>query len=90
MLVRIVGLGPGDPGYLTVGSLEALRESARTVTLLAPPDLVKALESSGIAVDRALIPDGAALAHGSTEAIAQFISALGTLPIETLGLGVLG
>ena len=90
MLVRIVGLGPGDPGYLTLGSLEALRESARTVTLLAPPDLVKALESNGIAVDRTLIPDGAALAHGSADAIAQFTGALRALPIESLGLGVLG
>jgi len=90
MLVRIVGLGPGDPGYLTVGSLEALRETAVAVALLAPPDLVRALESNGVTVNRALIPDAAALAHGSADAIAHFIAALRGLEIASFGLGVLG
>jgi len=90
MLVRIVGLGPGDPGYLTVGSLEALRESTVSVALLAPPDLVRALESNGVIIDRALVPDAGALAHGSAEAIAQFVAALRGLQIESFGLGVLG
>ncbi|HUN29170.1 MAG TPA: MazG nucleotide pyrophosphohydrolase domain-containing protein, partial [Alphaproteobacteria bacterium] len=90
MLVRIVGLGPGDPGYLTVGSLGALRECAHAAALLAPPELAKALESNGIVLDRTLIPDGAALAHGSADAIAQLVGALRALPVESLGLGVLG
>jgi tetrapyrrole methylase family protein / MazG family protein len=90
VLVRIVGLGPGDPGYLTVGSLEALRESPRAVALLAPPDLVRALEAHGIAIDRTFVPDANALAHGSSEAIAHFVAALGPLQIASLGLGVLG
>ncbi len=90
MLVRIVGLGPGEPGYLTVGSLEALRETGHAVALLAPPDLVRALESNGVAIDRSLIPDAGALAHGSAEAIAQFVAALGALRVESFGLGVLG
>jgi tetrapyrrole methylase family protein/MazG family protein len=90
MLVRIVGLGPGDPGYLTVGSLEALREATSAVALLAPPDLVRALESNGIAIDRTLIADAGALAHGSPDAIAQFLAALAGLRIDSFGLGVLG
>ncbi|MGD0968987.1 MAG: nucleoside triphosphate pyrophosphohydrolase [Candidatus Aquilonibacter sp.] len=90
MLVRIVGLGPGDPGYLTVGSLEALRETAAAVALLAPPDLVRALESNGITIDRTLIADAGALAHGSPDAIAQFLAALAGLRIDSFGLGVLG
>jgi len=43
MLVRIVGLGPGDPELLTYGSVEALRKIGRAVALLAPPELTKAL-----------------------------------------------
>ena len=39
VLVRIAGLGPGDPGLLTIGSLDALRAIGRAVVLLAPPDL---------------------------------------------------
>ena len=39
MLVRIVGLGPGDARLLTVGALESLRAIGRAVALLAPPDL---------------------------------------------------
>jgi tetrapyrrole methylase family protein/MazG family protein len=90
MLVRIVGLGPGEPGYLTVGSLEALRETSHAVALLAPPDLVRALESNGVTIDRSLIPDAGALAHGSAEAIAHFVAAIGALRVESFGLGVLG
>ncbi len=90
MLVRIVGLGPGDPGYLTVGSLEALHESTVAVALLAPPDLVRALERSGVTIDRALVPDAGALAYGSAEAVAHFVATLHRLQIESFGLGVLG
>ena len=90
VLVRIVGLGPGDPGYLTVGSLEALRECARVVALLAPPDLVRALETHGITLDRTLAPDARALARGNNEAVAHFVAALATLDVAMLGLGVLG
>src|SRR5438270_531719 len=36
MLVRIVGLGPGDPGLLTLGSLDALRASRRAALMLPP------------------------------------------------------
>ena len=90
MLVRIVGLGPGDPGYLTVGSLEILRDCARVATLLAPPDLTKALQEHGVAVDRALIADPHALAHGNPGAVARFVAMLGAHPIASFALAVLG
>jgi MazG family protein len=90
MLVRIVGLGPGDPRHLTVGSLDALRATARVVVLLAPPDLLRTLEENGIAIDRELVPDANALARGSADAIANFVMALYARSPESLGLGVLG
>jgi precorrin-2 methylase len=34
-LIRIVGLGPGDPDLLTLGSIEALRAVGRAVVALA-------------------------------------------------------
>ncbi len=49
MLVRIAGLGPGDPGLLTIGSLDALRAIGKAVVLLAPPDLTSYLERNGVA-----------------------------------------
>ncbi|HVA28375.1 MAG TPA: SAM-dependent methyltransferase, partial [Candidatus Baltobacteraceae bacterium] len=69
MLVRIVGLGPGDPGYLTVGSIQALRESGRCIALLAPPDLTKALEEAGVTVVRDAVEDATVLVRGSAHAI---------------------
>jgi tetrapyrrole methylase family protein/MazG family protein len=90
MLIHIVGLGPGDPGYLTVGALEQLRANDRVVALLAPPDLQKALENAGIALDRSLVSDARAIVNGSTPSISQFVSSLGALGIARLGLGVLG
>jgi tetrapyrrole methylase family protein / MazG family protein len=90
MLVRIVGLGPGDPRHLTVGSLDALRGAARVAVLLAPPDLVRALEAHGITLDRELVPDANALVRGSADAIANFVMALYARSPESFGLGVLG
>jgi tetrapyrrole methylase family protein / MazG family protein len=90
MLVRIVGLGPGDPGYLTLGALAQLRECARVATLLAPPDLADALAGHGIALDRAAITDPAALAHGKPEAIHAFVQRLDGPATASLGLGVIG
>ncbi|HEY5340044.1 MAG TPA: nucleoside triphosphate pyrophosphohydrolase [Candidatus Aquilonibacter sp.] len=90
MLIRIVGLGPGDPGYLTVGSLEVLRGCERVVALSAPPDLQRALEKHGIALDRELVADAQALAHGRPEAVEHFLVALRASRLETAGLAVLG
>ena len=63
------GLGPGDPGYLTVGSLEALRAMRRVVALLAPPDLVRALESQASPWIAAWFPTHLRFVRGSAEAI---------------------
>ena len=90
MLVSIVGLGPGEPGYLTAGALDALRASARTVVLLPPPELAAALEREGVRLDRSFVPDPAALARGSADAVAQFTAALRDPAVESLALGVLG
>ncbi|MDB5027825.1 MAG: Tetrapyrrole (Corrin/Porphyrin) Methylase, partial [Candidatus Eremiobacteraeota bacterium] len=51
-MIRIVGLGPGDPGLLTLGSREALRAVGRAATVLAPPELVRFLESDGVEIER--------------------------------------
>ena len=86
-LIRIVGLGPGDPDLLTLGSLEALRAVGRAVTLLAPPELGLFLESEGVTVLRDRIPDAALFVRGSRDAIDAFVA---TLDGEDLAIGVLG
>jgi tetrapyrrole methylase family protein/MazG family protein len=86
-LVRTVGLGPGDPDLLTLGSLEALRAAGRAVTLLAPPKLVLFLESEGVTILRERVPDAALFVRGSREAIDSFVAGLDG---EDLALGVLG
>jgi MazG family protein len=86
-MIRIVGLGPGDPGLLTLGSREALRAVGRAATVLAPPELVRFLESDGIAIERALIVDQGLFLRGSTEVIDAFVA---RLDARDLGLGVLG
>ena len=86
-LIRIVGLGPGDPDLVTLGGLEALRAVGRAVTLLAPPELVLFLESEGVKIVRGLIDDAALFVRGSRDAIEAFAAALGS---EDLAIGVLG
>ena len=98
MLVRIVGLGPGDPQLLTLGSVEALRAIGRAVTLLAPPDLTKYLAEQGVTIVRDLVDDASLLVRGSTESIEKFADNVmlryRSTPSEVegqgLGLGVLG
>ena len=86
-MLRIVGLGPGDPDLLTLGSREALRAVGRAVTVLAPPDLVLFLESEGVAVLRGMVTDQPLFIRGSTEVIDGFVERLdGT----DLALGILG
>jgi tetrapyrrole methylase family protein/MazG family protein len=89
MLVRIVGLGPGDPKLLTIGSLEALRAIGRCAALLAPPDLSNYLRENGIEIVRGLVDDPALFVRGGIEEIERFaerVEAGG----RDLGLGVLG
>jgi len=86
-MLRIVGLGPGDPDLLTLGSREALRRVGRAVPVLAPPDLILFLESEGVTVLRGLITDQPLFVRGSIEVIDGFVERLdGT----DLALGVLG
>jgi tetrapyrrole methylase family protein/MazG family protein len=86
MVVRIVGLGPGEPQLLTLGSVEALRKSGRAVALLAPPDLTKYLSAQGIAIESGLVHDPALLVRGSIEEIAKFADGID----GDLGVGILG
>ena len=89
MLVRIVGLGPGDPQLLTLGSLDALRRIGRAVTLLAPPDLTKYLSEQGVTIARELAVDPPLLVRGSTDLVERFADALAREQ-QDIGVGVLG
>jgi nucleoside triphosphate diphosphatase len=86
-LIRIVGLGPGDPDLVTLGGLESLRAVRRAVTLLAPPELVLFLESEGVVIVRDRVADASLFVRGSSEMIDRFVD---TLDDEPLGVGVLG
>jgi tetrapyrrole methylase family protein/MazG family protein len=91
VLVRIAGLGPGDPGLLTIGSLDALRAIGRAVGLMAPPDLTAYLERNGIGIVRGMVDDPSLFVRGGGDEIASFVQRLDTASGGgTLGLGVLG
>ena len=91
MLVRIAGLGPGDPKLLTIGSLEALRDVGRCAALLAPPDLTNYLRENGIEIVRNLVDDPALFVRGGTEEIERFADRVVQLRDgRNLGLGLLG
>ncbi len=85
--MRVVGLGPGDPDLLTLGSRESLRAVGRAATVLAPPALALFLESDGILIERNLISDQGLFLRGSTEVIDSFVARLDRRP---LALAVLG
>jgi MazG family protein len=89
-VVRIAGLGPGDPGLLTIGSLDALRATGRAVALLAPPDLTGYLERNGVEIVRGMVEDPALFVRGSGDEIERFVQRLGKHGGASLGLGVLG
>ncbi|HEY9085257.1 MAG TPA: nucleoside triphosphate pyrophosphohydrolase [Candidatus Tyrphobacter sp.] len=92
MIARIVGLGPGDPALLTLGSLDALRTVGCAVALLAPRELVEYLRSAGVEIDAALASDESLIVRGSTEAIAAFVERLEAVRERgvDVGIGVLG
>ncbi|MGB8910229.1 MAG: nucleoside triphosphate pyrophosphohydrolase [Candidatus Cybelea sp.] len=89
-MVRIAGLGPGDPGLLTIGSLDAMRATGRAVALLAPPDLTGYLERNGVEIVRGMVDDPALFVRGSGDEIERFVQRLGEDGGASLGLGVLG
>jgi precorrin-2 methylase len=86
-VIRVVGLGPGDPDLLTLGSLEALRRVGRAVLLLAPPELALFVQSEGVTLLNALVEDAGLFVRGSTDTIERFVEKAGT---ADLALGVLG
>jgi tetrapyrrole methylase family protein / MazG family protein len=86
-MLRIVGLGPGDPDLLTLGSREALRAVGRVAPVLAPPELVLFLESEGVEIVRGTIVDQELMLRGSSEVIDTFVASLDE---RDLGLAVLG
>lgn len=91
MLVRIAGLGPGDPGLLTIGSLEALRAVGKAVALMAPPDLTGYLSRNGVTIVRDLVDDPALFVRGGSDEIERFAQRLqGDSIGNAIGLGVLG
>jgi tetrapyrrole methylase family protein/MazG family protein len=91
VLVRIAGLGPGDPRLLTIGSLDALREIGRAVALMAPPDLTGYLERNGVEIVRGMVDDPALFVRGGGDEIEHFVQRVVERPaLERLGLGVLG
>jgi len=86
-MIRIVGLGPGDPGLLTLGSLESLRAVGRAVTVLTPPELTLFLETQGVTLVRDRITDAQLFIRGSSEVIDHFVELVDE---ADLGLAVLG
>jgi MazG family protein len=89
-LVRIAGLGPGDPGLLTVGALEALRAIGTAVVLLAPPDLTRYLAAAGVQLERGLVDDAALVMRGSAHEVDRFADRIAQRNSGALGVGVLG
>jgi tetrapyrrole methylase family protein/MazG family protein len=87
MVIRIIGLGPGDPDLLTLGSRKALQAAKRAALVLASPDLTRLLEEDGVVVLRGAIAEPEEFMRGSRGAIDAFIA---TLDGEELAVGVLG
>ncbi len=90
MAVRIVGLGPGDPQYLTLGALEALRSAQRGYLLGAPTDLRTALIAAGVNALAGPIADDALIVRGGAIEIARFVASLGEIGDTPIAIGVLG
>src|SRR5579863_3880315 len=90
VLVRIAGLGPGDPRLVTIGSLDALRAIGRVAAPLAPPDLSGYLARNGVEIVRGLIDDATLFMRGAGDEIECFVARLRAGERNDLGLGVLG
>ncbi len=91
MMVRIVGLGPGDPSLMTLGSVDALRSVAHALVLLAPADLQAYLASAGVTLTDDVASDAALIVRGGTDEIERFAVRIDALRERgDLGIGVLG
>jgi len=91
MMVRIVGLGPGDPSLMTLGSVDALRSVAHALVLLAPADLQAYLASAGVALTDDVASDAALIVRGGTDEIERFAVRIDAMRERgDLGIGVLG
>jgi len=91
MVVRIVGLGPGDPSLMTLGSVEALRSVAHALVLLAPADLQAYLASAGVALTDDVASDAALIVRGGADEIERFAVRIDAMRERgDLGIGVLG
>ena len=87
MHVRIVGLGPGDPSLLTLGSLDALRAAERIVLLGVPSDLATYLETHGAHAERIGGDRAALIVRGAIDEVVAFARELDQRPTA---IGVLG
>ncbi|MDQ6932559.1 MAG: nucleoside triphosphate pyrophosphohydrolase [Candidatus Eremiobacteraeota bacterium] len=87
MMLQIIGLGPGDPELLTLGSLNALRAVGRATTVLAPPELAQFLESNGLELLRDRVADPMLFVRGSAEEVDSFVNRLDD---RDVALGILG
>ncbi len=91
MMVRIVGLGPGDPSLMTLGSVDALRSVAHAIVLLAPADLQAYLASAGVVLTVDVAPDAALIVRGGSDEIERFAARIDAMRERgDLGIGVLG
>jgi MazG family protein len=88
MKLAVVGLGPGESAFLTVGALDAMRAASIVAVVQAPVDLRNHLRAAGVQLDGSIILDEAALASGSTAAIAGFLDHVAGR--DGAALGVLG
>jgi MazG family protein len=83
--IRIVGLGPGNPRLLSLGSLDTLKSCSRAILLLAPQELAAYLSDAGVRVADDEV-DGAAIVRGSGSAISELCDRLES----GVAIGVLG
>src|SRR5579872_627788 len=92
MLVRVVGLGPGDPRFVTVGALESMRATGRALLLLAPPALRTLISEHGVVVEDSRYDEMASLViRGGDDAVERFAEGVSsTRHVGDLALGVLG
>ena len=90
MLVRIVGLGPGDPALLTLGALSVFESVTHAVLLQAPPDLRARVAQCGATIVDAQ-GDASLIVRGAAESIEAFAAQLATLAADApVAVGVPG